>query len=180
MDAAPRASFRASRHESDRPRVLDSSHLRSHATRAAQSRAGRGARARRLAIPPAALVPARAVPPPPRSYLPALAHAHRLWRPRRRPACRRHRSLCAVGGAPMSGGSRAPLEARLKAQAFGLGFDLAGICSLGPVETHDAFERWLDSGFAGEMEYLARGRDKRADSRLPVPGAVSAIVVAMS
>src|SRR5256885_16336859 len=30
------------------------------------------------------------------------------------------------------------------------------------------------------MEYLPRGRDKRRDSRLPVPGMVSAIVVAMN
>ena len=30
------------------------------------------------------------------------------------------------------------------------------------------------------MDYLVRGRDKRQDSRLPVPGTVSAIVVAMS
>ena len=72
------------------------------------------------------------------------------------------------------------LEARLKAQAFGLGFDLAGICTLGPAETAHAFDEWLEEGFAGTMDYLARGREKRQDSRLPVPGAVSAIVVAMS
>ena len=72
------------------------------------------------------------------------------------------------------------LEARIKAQAFGLGFDLAGICTLGPAETAHAFDEWLMEGYAGTMDYLARGRDKRQDSRLPVPGAVSAIVVAMS
>ena len=71
------------------------------------------------------------------------------------------------------------LESRIKAQAFGLGFDLVGICALGPMETAGAFDDWLDRGFGGEMAYLARGRDKRQDSRLPVPGLVSAIVVAM-
>lgn len=72
------------------------------------------------------------------------------------------------------------LETRIKAQAFGLGFDLVGICALGPAETADAFDDWLARGFAGSMTYLPRGREKRRDSRLPVPGAIAAIVVAMS
>ena len=74
----------------------------------------------------------------------------------------------------------AGIETRLKAQAFGLGFDLVGICTLGPAETADAFEDWLAHGYGGEMEYLPRNRDKRRDSRLAVPGTVSAIVVAMN
>lgn len=72
------------------------------------------------------------------------------------------------------------LETRVKAQAFGLGFDLVGICTLGPVDGARAFDDWLERGYAGDMEYLARGRDKRQDSRLPLSGAVSAIVVAMN
>src|SRR5204862_3712935 len=72
------------------------------------------------------------------------------------------------------------LETRLKAQAFGLGFDLAGVCSLGPADTAEEFDEWLARGFAGTMEYLPRGREKRCDSRLPLPGAASAIVVAMN
>lgn len=72
------------------------------------------------------------------------------------------------------------VEPLLKAQAYGLGFDLAGIARLGPMETADAFERWLDAGYAGEMHYLPKWRDKRRDSRLPYEGATSAIVVAMS
>ena len=71
------------------------------------------------------------------------------------------------------------LEQLIKAQACGLGFDLAGITSLGPVETAGAFETWVARGYAGEMDYLPRGAAKRRDSRLPVPGAVSAIVVAL-
>jgi epoxyqueuosine reductase len=72
------------------------------------------------------------------------------------------------------------LEARIKAEAFALGFDLAGITSLGPAETAGAFDEWLGKGYAGEMEYLTRGAEKRRDSRLPLPGARSAIVVAMN
>jgi epoxyqueuosine reductase len=72
------------------------------------------------------------------------------------------------------------LEGRVKAQAFGLGFDLVGICTLGPAETAQVFDTWLERGYAGAMEYLSRGREKRRDSRLPVPAATSAIVVAMN
>jgi epoxyqueuosine reductase len=72
------------------------------------------------------------------------------------------------------------LETRLKAQAFGLGFDLVGICHLGPAETASAFADWLARGYAGTMDYLPRNREKRVDSRLPVPAALSAIVVAMN
>ena len=78
---------------------------------------------------------------------------------------------------------------RLKAQAYGLGFDLCGVARLGPAATAEAFERWLDAGYAGEMDYLARGRAKRHDTRLPLPAsrartaerapAASAVVVAM-
>ena len=71
------------------------------------------------------------------------------------------------------------LEDLIKAQAYGLGFDLAGIATLGSVETADVFEQWLAEGHAGEMDYLARGAEKRRDTRLPVEGAKSAIVVGM-
>ena len=72
-----------------------------------------------------------------------------------------------------------PLDQRIKAQAYGLGFDLVGITTLGPADTGDAFAAWLDRGYAGEMSYLPRGLEKRRDTRLPVPGTVSAIVVAL-
>jgi epoxyqueuosine reductase len=71
------------------------------------------------------------------------------------------------------------LEHLLKAQACGLGFDLVGITSLGPMETARAFDAWVGRGYAGEMDYLVRGAEKRRDSRLPVPGATSAIVVGL-
>jgi epoxyqueuosine reductase len=74
---------------------------------------------------------------------------------------------------------RAALGEAIRAQAFGLGFDLAGITTLGPAETAEAFDRWIDAGYAGEMGYLPRGAEKRRDTRRPVPGAVSAIVVAL-
>ncbi|MDO8500930.1 MAG: tRNA epoxyqueuosine(34) reductase QueG [Gemmatimonadaceae bacterium] len=68
----------------------------------------------------------------------------------------------------------------IKAQTYGLGFDLVGFTSLGPAETADAFDEWLSGGYAGEMEYLARGAAKRRDTHLPFPGVTSAIVVGMN
>jgi len=74
---------------------------------------------------------------------------------------------------------KSALEQRIKAQAFGLGFDLAGIARLGPADTAQAFDEWLARGYAGDMHYLPRWAHKRRDTRLPFPGTVSAIVVAM-
>lgn len=71
------------------------------------------------------------------------------------------------------------LEQLLKAQACGLGFDLVGITSLGPMETARVFDAWVAQGYAGEMDYLPRGAEKRRDSRLPAPGTASAIVVGL-
>ena len=72
------------------------------------------------------------------------------------------------------------LDARIKAQAYGLGFDLVGLTRTGPAQTAHTFDGWLRAGHAGEMQYLERGADKRRDSRLPVDGAQSAVVVAMN
>lgn len=70
-------------------------------------------------------------------------------------------------------------EARLKAQALGMGFEQAGIARLGPADTHAEFAAWLAEGHHGEMEYLARGADLRADTTRPEPGMVSALVVSL-
>ena len=66
-----------------------------------------------------------------------------------------------------------------KAHAFALGFDLAGVAALGAATTADAFDGWIDAGYAGTMRYLERGAEKRRDSRRPVPGTTHAIVVAL-
>ncbi|HEV8446818.1 MAG TPA: tRNA epoxyqueuosine(34) reductase QueG [Gemmatimonadaceae bacterium] len=71
------------------------------------------------------------------------------------------------------------IESLIKAQAYGLGFDLVGIAKLGPAETAPAFDAWLERGYEGEMAYMSRTAAKRRDSRLPFPTAKSAIVVGM-
>ena len=73
-----------------------------------------------------------------------------------------------------------PFEARLKACAYGLGFDLVGVTSLGAVQSAPRFDEWLAAGFAGEMEYLHRGAEGRRDTQRPFAGVRSAIVVAMN
>ena len=72
------------------------------------------------------------------------------------------------------------LEESIRAQAYGLGFDLVGIAKLGAMETAPHFENWLERGYAGDLHYLPKWAHKRRDSRLPYEGVRSAIVVAMS
>lgn len=79
----------------------------------------------------------------------------------------------------MTAGRVPSLEHRIKAQAYGLGFDLAGIAPLGIADSAAAFDDWLARGYAGDMTYLERRAEVRRDSRLPVPGATSAIVVGL-
>ena len=61
----------------------------------------------------------------------------------------------------------ATLEQRIKAQAYGLGFDLVGITTLGPATTASRFDEWLARGHAGEMAYLERGAEKRLGQARP-------------
>jgi epoxyqueuosine reductase len=72
------------------------------------------------------------------------------------------------------------IEDLIKAQAFGLGFDLVGITDLGPMATTGAFDAWLARGYAGDMGYIPRTAEKRRDSRLPYDGTTHAVVVAMN
>jgi epoxyqueuosine reductase len=86
-----------------------------------------------------------------------------------------------MGGAPaVTSLAARSLEDGIRAQGFGLGFDLVGIATLGSVETAPHFDAWLERGYAGEMHYLPRWAAKRRDSRLPYEGVRSAIVVAMN
>jgi epoxyqueuosine reductase len=73
----------------------------------------------------------------------------------------------------------AELTRLAKAHAYALGFDLAGVAALGPADTAPAFDDWIAAGHAGTMDYLARGAEKRRDSRLPRPGTTHALVVAL-
>jgi len=66
-------------------------------------------------------------------------------------------------------------SAEVKARAAELGFDLCGIAPAGPFKELAFFQTWLDRGYAGEMQYLARSADRRADVRAVMPSARSVI-----
>ena len=70
----------------------------------------------------------------------------------------------------------APTSSAIKTQARLAGFDLCGIAPAGDLPELAFFEEWLSRGFAGEMHYLHRSRDKRADVRAVLPSARSVIV----
>ncbi|MEP7384503.1 MAG: QueG-associated DUF1730 domain-containing protein, partial [Gemmatimonadota bacterium] len=73
-----------------------------------------------------------------------------------------------------------PLEAWIEREAYALGFDLVGFVRLGIAETAGHFDDWLAYGREGEMHYLSRDPTLRHDTRRPLPGAISAIVVGMN
>jgi epoxyqueuosine reductase len=69
-------------------------------------------------------------------------------------------------------------SADIKRHALSIGFDACGIA---PATAHPElsfFREWLDRGYAGEMAYLHRSADKRADVRNVVPNAQAVIVTA--
>jgi epoxyqueuosine reductase len=65
----------------------------------------------------------------------------------------------------------------VKAHARELGFDLCGIASVDDHARLPFFRDWIDRGYAGEMGYLARTADRRADVRAVMPSARSVVVL---
>ena len=66
----------------------------------------------------------------------------------------------------------------VKAKALELGFDLCGIAPAADYPELKFFREWLDRGYAGEMAYLNRSADRRADVRHVIPSAKSVVVTA--
>ncbi len=64
----------------------------------------------------------------------------------------------------------------IKQKARELGFDLCGIAPAESFPELGFLREWLDRGYAGEMAYLERSADRRADVRQVVPGARTVIV----
>ena len=73
----------------------------------------------------------------------------------------------------------------LIAAAYAEGFAVAGALDIASVihtqfPAHLAhYDQWLADGFGGEMSYLTRGRDRRADPRILMAGAQSVLCVAI-
>jgi epoxyqueuosine reductase len=74
----------------------------------------------------------------------------------------------------------AVLTRSIKSRALELGFDRVALGPATPPPHADAFERWLDAGYAGGMTYMARTRAERADPERLLPGARSVVAVALS
>jgi epoxyqueuosine reductase len=53
------------------------------------------------------------------------------------------------------------------------------VTDLGEPESVAHFDAWLEAGYHGTMDYMARGAELRRDARRPHPGATHAIVVGM-
>ena len=69
-------------------------------------------------------------------------------------------------------------SAHIKAKATELGFDLCGIARADAHRELAFYKEWLARGYAGEMCYLERTAERRADARNVVPSARSVISLA--
>lgn len=70
----------------------------------------------------------------------------------------------------------AVLSQRVKAAARRIGFDVAGVCGLSPIE-RTALNDWLARGYAGSMGYMHRQAARRRQPERIVPGGRRAVVV---
>src|SRR5262245_25628684 len=65
----------------------------------------------------------------------------------------------------------------VKRQALALGFDLCGIAPAAAFPELQYLREWLDRGYAGEMHYMSRSAERRADVRHVLPSARSVIAL---
>ena len=71
------------------------------------------------------------------------------------------------------------LTEKIRTRAGELGFGLVGFAPADPLEGAEFYARWVALGYAGQMGYLERNLEKRADPRLLLPGARSVVCVGM-
>jgi len=69
---------------------------------------------------------------------------------------------------------------RIKGKAHQLGFELVGVTPSHPPPDFDYFQWWLDQGYAGTMEYLKRGLERRGNPEIILPGVKSIICCAIN
>ena len=67
--------------------------------------------------------------------------------------------------------------ADVKAEAKAAGFDLCGVAPVGSFPELGFLGEWLSRGYAGEMHYMHRTADRRADVRAIMPSAQSVIAL---
>lgn len=72
------------------------------------------------------------------------------------------------------------LTQQIKDQALALGFDVVGVAPVHASPELAFVERWLDAGYAGEMQYLVRNRERRRDLHQVMPGVQSVVVCGLN
>ena len=72
------------------------------------------------------------------------------------------------------------IKGRLVKFAASIGFDSCRVAPVEPPNHAKEFREWLRDSAHGEMEYMRRGEEKRADPQKILPGAKSIIVVALN
>jgi epoxyqueuosine reductase len=72
------------------------------------------------------------------------------------------------------------LTRTVKARALEVGFDRVVVGPAGPADHAGPFEAWLDAGYAGGMDYLARTRVERQDPARLLPGCRSVVALALA
>ena len=65
--------------------------------------------------------------------------------------------------------------AEIKTQALALGFNLCGVAPADQFPELSFLDTWLESGYAGEMAYMARTAKRRGDIRRILPSARSVV-----
>lgn len=82
----------------------------------------------------------------------------------------------------MSAAGSGELAAIVVAEARRLGFHRAALVPIDPPQPMAAYQRWLDAGYAGEMDYLSSPEhlSMRADPRTLLAEAKSMLVVALA
>ena len=81
------------------------------------------------------------------------------------------------GMQPLSDAALAQLKQNIQLWSRELGFDAIGITGAELEDAGPALQRWLGRGWHGEMAFMSRHADKRADPRLLVPGVFRIISV---
>jgi epoxyqueuosine reductase len=72
------------------------------------------------------------------------------------------------------------MREQVKAKAIELGFDLAGVCDSAPPEGLEFTRRWIEKGYAGDMEFMRRSLPLRADLNSVLPGVQSVIACGLN
>src|SRR4030095_4288988 len=72
------------------------------------------------------------------------------------------------------------LADRLRARGRELGFEEVAFAPAGPAPRAEAFRRWLDRGYAGQMTWMGSDPEGRIDPRRRSPWARTIVTAAMS